>query len=82
MGPILPQINVFGKQLGISPDAMGFVTAVLPFIYMPAKPLVGYLIDYFPVCKQNTPFDYYIIFVYRVFICRMRGRRFSCQSSC
>lgn len=59
MGPILPQINVFGKQLGISPDAMGFVTAFLPFIYMPAKPLVGYLIDYFPVCEQKTSIDYY-----------------------
>lgn len=49
MGPILPQINVFGKQLGISPDIMGFVTSFLPFMYMPAKPLIGYLIDYFPV---------------------------------
>lgn len=23
LGPILPQINVFGRQLGISPSAMG-----------------------------------------------------------
>lgn len=49
MGPILPQINVFGKQLGISPDIMGFVTSVLPIMYVLAKPIVGYLIDYFPV---------------------------------
>lgn len=54
MGPILPQINVFGKQLGISPDVMGFVTSVLPILYVLAKPIVGYLIDYFPVSGGHT----------------------------
>lgn len=49
MGPILPQINVFGKKLGISPDVMGFITSILPILYVLAKPAVGYLIDYFPV---------------------------------
>lgn len=51
MGPILPQINVFGKSLGISPDVMGYITSVLPILYVLAKPAVGYLIDYFPVSK-------------------------------
>lgn len=49
MGPILPQINVFGKELGISPDVMGFITSLLPILYILAKPAVGYLIDAFPV---------------------------------
>lgn len=49
MGPILPQINVYGKQLGISPDVMGLVTSVLPILYVIAKPAVGYLADFFPV---------------------------------
>lgn len=49
MGPILPQINVFGKQLGISPDIMGLITSVLPLLYILAKPAVGFLIDYFSV---------------------------------
>lgn len=49
MGPILPQINVFGKELGISPDVMGFITSFLPILYILAKPAVGYLIDSFPV---------------------------------
>lgn len=49
MGPILPQINVFGKQLGISPGIMGFVMSVLPLMYILAKPAVGFLIDYFTV---------------------------------
>lgn len=53
MGPILPQINVIAKQLGISPDVMGFVTSVLPLVYMPAKPAMGYVIDYFPVRSMN-----------------------------
>lgn len=47
MGPILPQMAVFGKQLGISPDIMGFVTSVLPILYILAKPAVGFLADYF-----------------------------------
>lgn len=49
MGPILPQTNVFGKELGISPDVMGLITSVLPILYVLTKPAVGYLIDYFPV---------------------------------
>lgn len=49
MGPILPQIPVFGKQLGISPDVMGFITCILPLMYIIAKPMVGYLADFFPV---------------------------------
>lgn len=56
MGPILPQTNVFGKELGISPDVMGFITSFLPILYILAKPAVGYLIDSFPVtsiCSKN-----------------------------
>lgn len=49
MGPILPQINVFGKDLGVSPDVMGLITSILPILYILAKPAVGYLIDSFPV---------------------------------
>lgn len=49
MGPILPQINVYGRQLGISPDVMGLITSVLPLMYILAKPAVGFLADYFSV---------------------------------
>lgn len=54
MGPILPQINVFGKELGISPDVMGFITSLLPILYVLAKPAVGYLIDAFPVSYLSS----------------------------
>lgn len=54
MGPILPQINVFGKQLGIGPDIMGLITMVLPVLYVIAKPIVGYLIDSFPVINGGS----------------------------
>uniref|UniRef100_W8APK8 Major facilitator superfamily domain-containing protein 6 n=1 Tax=Ceratitis capitata TaxID=7213 RepID=W8APK8_CERCA len=47
MGPILPQLSVYGKQLGISPDIMGYITSVLPIMYVLAKPVVGYVADYF-----------------------------------
>lgn len=49
MGPILPQLSVIGKQIGIPPDVMGYITAVLPVLYVLAKPLVGFLADYFMV---------------------------------
>lgn len=52
MGPILPQTNVFGKQLGIAPDVMGLITSVLPIMYILAKPAVGYLIDYFASARK------------------------------
>lgn len=51
MGPILPQINVFGKQLGISADVAGLIMSVLPLMYILAKPAVGFLIDYFTVSR-------------------------------
>lgn len=54
MGPILPQTNVIGKELGISPDVMGFITSFLPILYILAKPAVGYLIDSFPVSEQEV----------------------------
>ncbi|XP_053966580.1 major facilitator superfamily domain-containing protein 6 [Anastrepha ludens] len=47
MGPILPQLSVYGKQLGIPPDIMGYITSVLPIMYVIAKPIVGYIADYF-----------------------------------
>ncbi|XP_055839818.1 major facilitator superfamily domain-containing protein 6 [Episyrphus balteatus] len=47
MGPILPQISVYGKQLGIEPEIMGYITSVLPIMYVLAKPVVGFLADYF-----------------------------------
>ncbi|XP_064548988.1 major facilitator superfamily domain-containing protein 6 [Drosophila montana] len=47
MGPILPQLSVIGKQIGIPPDIMGYITAILPVLYVLAKPLIGFLADYF-----------------------------------
>lgn len=55
MGPILPQVNVFGKELGVSPDVMGLITSILPIMYILAKPAVGYLIDAFPVGRRLSP---------------------------
>ncbi|XP_038221064.1 major facilitator superfamily domain-containing protein 6 [Zerene cesonia] len=48
LGPLLPQMNVFGRQLGVSPGVMGMVTAVLPLLWAAAKPLFGYVVDYWP----------------------------------
>ncbi|KAH8401361.1 hypothetical protein KR009_004945 [Drosophila setifemur] len=47
MGPILPQLPVIGKQMGVPPDLMGYILAILPILYVLAKPLVGFLADYF-----------------------------------
>ncbi|XP_041989069.1 major facilitator superfamily domain-containing protein 6 [Aricia agestis] len=48
LGPLLPQMNVYGRQLGVSPQAMGLVTAVLPLLWAAAKPIFGYIVDFFP----------------------------------
>ncbi|KAJ8938551.1 hypothetical protein NQ314_011440 [Rhamnusium bicolor] len=45
MGPILPQLQVYGKELGISSVVMGSVTGVLPIAFLVAKPLFGMLVD-------------------------------------
>lgn len=47
MGPILPFVTVYGKQLGVSPMVMGTVTAILPILFLIAKPAFGFLVDYF-----------------------------------
>ncbi|KAL4714769.1 hypothetical protein ACJJTC_002628 [Scirpophaga incertulas] len=52
LGPLLPQMNVFGRQLGVSPAAMGLVTAVLPLLWAAAKPLFGYVVDYWPTHRK------------------------------
>lgn len=49
MGPILPQLAVLGKELGIAADVMGYITAILPILYVIAKPAFGLLADYFTV---------------------------------
>ena len=47
MGPILPFLPVYGKQLGVSPLVMGSITAVLPLLFLIAKPSFGFLVDHF-----------------------------------
>ncbi|XP_016916826.1 major facilitator superfamily domain-containing protein 6 [Apis cerana] len=47
MGPILPFLPVYGKQLGISALIMGSITAILPILFLIAKPTFGFLVDYF-----------------------------------
>ncbi|XP_060523756.1 major facilitator superfamily domain-containing protein 6 [Cylas formicarius] len=45
MGPILPQLSVYGKEMGISTVVMGAVTGILPVAFLVAKPLFGILVD-------------------------------------
>lgn len=47
MGPILPFLPVYGKQLGVSAIVMGSITAILPFLFLIAKPIFGLIVDYF-----------------------------------
>lgn len=49
MGPILPQLQVYGKELGISSVVMGSITGVLPIVFLVAKPAFGMLVD---VCRN------------------------------
>ncbi|XP_072941322.1 major facilitator superfamily domain-containing protein 6 [Epargyreus clarus] len=52
LGPLLPQLNVFGRQLGVSASVMGLVTAVLPLLWAAAKPLFGYVVDFWPTQRK------------------------------
>ncbi|XP_064212553.1 major facilitator superfamily domain-containing protein 6-A [Tribolium castaneum] len=45
VGPILPQLPLFGKDLGISPVVMGTVTGILPFTFLLTKPIFGLAVD-------------------------------------
>ncbi|KRT85092.1 membrane transporter, partial [Oryctes borbonicus] len=45
MGPILPQLSVYGKEMGISPVVMGSVTGILPLTFLVAKPIFGIIVD-------------------------------------
>lgn len=47
MGPILPFLSVYGKQLGVSSLVMGISTSLLPLFYLVSKPIFGFLVDYF-----------------------------------
>lgn len=47
MGPILPQLPVYGKEMGISTVVMGTVTGILPISFLIAKPLFGLLVDFY-----------------------------------
>ena len=53
LGPILPFLNVFGKQLGVSEVVMGSITAVLPIMFLLAKPLFGLIVDYFQEKRKS-----------------------------
>lgn len=53
---MLPQIAVFGRQLGVSATVMGFLLSLLPFLYFFAKPGVGILADYFSVNIEKPHF--------------------------
>jgi MFS family permease len=53
LGPILPFLNVFGKQLGVSEVVMGIITAVLPILFLVAKPLFGLIVDYFQEKRKS-----------------------------
>lgn len=53
MGPILPFLPVYGKQLGISALIMGSITAILPILFLIAKPTFGFLVDYFYTWRKT-----------------------------
>jgi MFS family permease len=45
---------VFGKQLGVSEVVMGSITAVLPILFLVAKPVFGLIVDYFQEQRKTV----------------------------
>lgn len=53
VGSMLPLVPLRGKQLGVSPSAVGFINVILPSFYILVKPCFGILIDSFPSQRQQ-----------------------------
>ncbi|XP_046385004.1 major facilitator superfamily domain-containing protein 6-B isoform X2 [Ischnura elegans] len=52
-GAVLPYLQVMGRALGASEVAMGSVTALLPPLFLLAKPLFGLLADHFTAHRSR-----------------------------
>ncbi|KAG5345575.1 MFSD6 protein, partial [Acromyrmex charruanus] len=52
VAPVYPFLPVFGKQLGISPLIIGSVNAILPVLILIAKPIFGFIMDYFQTWRK------------------------------
>lgn len=53
MGPILPQLTIFGKEIGISAFAAGLISGFLPIIFFVAKIVICYFADTFGNYRKN-----------------------------
>lgn len=53
MGPILPQLPVLGKELGVSSVVIGTITGILPIIFLIAKPVFGLIVDVFRKYRKS-----------------------------
>ncbi|KAG5881531.1 hypothetical protein JTB14_008457 [Gonioctena quinquepunctata] len=62
MGPILPQLPVYGKELGISSVVMGIATGILPIVFLLAKPAFGLIVDIYRNFRK-TIFMLLIVFM-------------------
>ncbi|XP_018392088.1 PREDICTED: major facilitator superfamily domain-containing protein 6-like [Cyphomyrmex costatus] len=51
-GPVFPFLQVYGKQLGISPLIIGSINAILPILTLIAKPIFGFIMDYFQTWRK------------------------------
>jgi len=54
LAPLLPFLPVYAKQLGFDAFGVGVIFAVLPFMGMIARPIAGWIADYFS--KQKAVF--------------------------
>ncbi|KAL6262571.1 hypothetical protein P5V15_005363 [Pogonomyrmex californicus] len=52
MGPIVPYLSVYGKQLGVSSVVIGSIVAILPIAYLIATIIFGYIADYFNTWRK------------------------------
>ncbi|KAJ3666481.1 hypothetical protein Zmor_001922 [Zophobas morio] len=67
LGPILPQLPLLGKDIGISAIVMGTVTGILPFTFLLTKPFFGLLIDVYR--QWRKPIFLFLIFVMTLSFC-------------
>lgn len=53
MGPILPQLTVFAKEIGISASATGIIGGFLPIIFFLGKIVICYCADTFGYYRKT-----------------------------
>ncbi|XP_011868136.1 PREDICTED: uncharacterized protein LOC105562158 isoform X4 [Vollenhovia emeryi] len=61
VGPTVPFLQVYGKQLGISPSLIGSIDATFSILLLITRPTFGFLMDYFEAWRKCIYLSLFIV---------------------